>query len=460
MSDSFTVTAGLVLMAVGVIAWLLYIRRPQAMLLDAVSMGWVGFVVWIGLAVFLLGWLWPDRKYRAGREEAVLLIALGLMGYMVGLALKPAHGVVSRVIPTPKDTLTVTAVWFMLVMCICAAILGIWWLQTARFSRTLSPIATSLASSGMTGAGVLAVLLITAFRRAYASKLLGLVVLAAVTALMYVTFWSRRPLPGLLGGMIALYYHLRVRHKPFGTRALYLGGTMTALFLGLLVLTATRTTRFARPGARTLSAGQAQLSMAGGLNVNVHCLEMTMLKYPRQFSFLHGTGVLPLIVWPIPRGIWPDKPVPTGGVISYQYTHTHNWSVPNTLFGEAFANFGWVGTPIFMVVAGIMVGGLNRKLRDNQYNLTAWVAWFAVLPDFTSEWRGDLTSMTVQPVVRVALFLFMAWLLAHLFPRARRLRTADLEYGLAEPYAAPAGNESRAPAADASRPGATCPIAP
>jgi uncharacterized SAM-binding protein YcdF (DUF218 family) len=113
-----------------------------------------------------------------------------------------------------------------------------------------------------------------------------------------------------------------------------------------------------------------------------------------------------------------------------------------------------------MVVAGIMVGGLNRKLRDNQYNLTAWVAWFAVLPDFTSEWRGDLTSMTVQPVVRVALFLFMAWLLAHLFPRARRLRTADLEYGLAEPYAAPAGNESRAPAADASRPGATCPIAP
>lgn len=427
----------MLLTLVGVIAWLLYIRRPQAMLLDAISMAWVGFIIWIGLAVFFNGWLQPGRKYREGREEAVLLIVLGLIGYIIGLGWKPAHGALCRMIPTPKDNLTVTAVWCMLVLCIAAAIGGIWWLRTARFSPALFPIATSMASSGMTGAGVLAVLLITAFRGNYASKLFGLLILAAVTILMYVTFWSRRPLPGLLGGMIALYYHLRVRHKPFGTRALYLGGSAAALFLGLLLLTATRGTRFYER-TRTLSAGQAQLAIAGGMTVNIHCLEMTVLKYPSQYPFLHGTGLLPLLVWPIPRAIWPDKPMPTGGVISYQYTHTRNWSVPNTLIGEGFANFGWVGTPIFMVAAGVIVGGINRKLRENQYNLTAWVAWLAILPDFTTEWRGDLTSMTVQPVTRVALFLFMAWLLALLFPRARRMEAAEFAPDTAEParYAA------------------------
>lgn len=38
------------------------------------------------------------------------------------------------------------------------------------------------------------------------------------------------------------------------------------------------------------------------------------------------------------------------------------------------------------------------------------------------EWRGDLTSMTVQGFLRVVFFLGMAWLLGKAFPKAEPMR--------------------------------------
>jgi hypothetical protein len=100
-----------------------------------------------------------------------------------------------------------------------------------------------------------------------------------------------------------------------------------------------------------------------------------------------------------------------------QYLHTREATVANTIFGELYQNFGFMGVVLGMLLIGMIVAALNKKLHDNLDNLTVWAAWFIVVPDIMTEWRGDLTAMTVQALLRVALFLGLAWVLAKIAPR-------------------------------------------
>jgi oligosaccharide repeat unit polymerase len=428
VDDHFTIFSGIALTVVATLAWLNYLRKPRAMLLDATSMGWFGVVIWVGLATFLIGLFEPGRKYRDGAHGAILLFVLGLLGYAVGVAWSSSHRVVARLLPTPKDTLSVPSVWCILLISFALSVAASAYMMTHPWlARPEQRIVGAFMSTGLGSAGVLAILLITAYRRAYFSMLSGVLVLAAVMALLYYFSFSRRPIPGLAGALIAMVYHFRFRQRPLGTRILFLGAAASGLVLLILLLTATRSERFGEGRAHGLFSRENQGSLFGGMTVNVHALEYSTLTYPENHPYLMGSGLVPMFVWYIPRSYWPDKPVPSGGVISYQFLHSKKHSIANTLIGEAFINFGWIGTPIFMVLAGIVVGAVNHKLHQEQQNLTLWVAWFTIVPDWISEWRGDLMTMTIQPFLRLALFLTMAWLLGKVFPQAPRLQTSDLE---------------------------------
>ena len=436
MTDSFTTYCGLAMTLAATLAWLNYLRRPRSMLLDPTSMGWFGMVVWVGLATCLLGLFEPGRKYRDGAQQAVLLLVMGLCGYAIGMAWSSSHRVLARWLPTPKDSLSVPSVWCILLISFGISVAASGYAYTHPYrDPSEQRIIGAFISTGLGAAGVLSILLITAYRRAYFSMLVGLLLFVAVMGLLYYFSFSRRPIPGLVGGLIAMVYHYRFRKRALGTRILFLGGSAVGLGLLILLLTATRSERFGEGRAQGMFSRETQGSVFGGMTVNIHALEYSVLSYPEQHAYLMGSGLAPMFVWYIPRSYWPDKPMPSGGVISYQFTHSKKYSIANTLIGEAFINFGWIGTPIFMILAGMVVGAVNKKLHDHQHNLTLWVAWFAIVPDWISEWRGDLMTMTIQPFMRLALFLGMAWLLAKVFPQAARLRTGALE-------AAPEGGDA------------------
>ena len=71
--DTFMIFAGVCFGLFGLGAWVIYLMRPKAILLDATSMAWVGFILWIGLGFIGVG----QNMFRSW-EDAVVATAASL----------------------------------------------------------------------------------------------------------------------------------------------------------------------------------------------------------------------------------------------------------------------------------------------------------------------------------------------------------------------------------------------
>ncbi len=415
-SDSFMVWSGLLLIAFGAMNWLLYLRRPDALLFDAVSLGWLGYIIWIGMAVMGSGLLDPSRRYAEGKYGVVGLMAIGSVAYAVGIRLKPGGAFFSKLIPFPRVSLTLPITWALFILCAATFIITATLVEPQSAAR--AKIAMGIYTGSLGATGILGVLLLAAFRRAWISRPFGLAAFIAALVVMWYTMYSRRPVPGLVGALIALIYHLHLRRKALATRLAFLGACTFSLVILLLFLTASRAERFREQRGQQAFGQQTLRSIFGGVIINVNAMELTYETYPGRREYLHGSGIAPMVLFWIPRAAWPEKPISTSTVISRQYLGVDTKAnVANTIFGELYQNFGPAGVVLGMLVIGMIVAGLNKKLHDNLDNLTLWVAWFMIVPDFMTEWRGDLTAMTVQALLRVALFLGLAWVLARIAPK-------------------------------------------
>ena len=135
--------------------------------------------------------------------------------------------------------------------------------------------------------------------------------------------------------------------------------------------------------------------------------------------FLLGHSLYTLVVNPIPRAVWPEKPVGFGAVLAHYYrTGTFDprlseaellsgWSVAPSAVGEAYANFGPFA-PLFVGVGLWMLARWAERLvrqrspsREVAYYLLAFQAFMLV--------RGDLLSMAAFTAARL-LPCFVAWI--------------------------------------------------
>ena len=164
-----------------------------------------------------------------------------------------------------------------------------------------------------------------------------------------------------------------------------------------------------------------------GITINYITYEFALESFPKTHDYLYGSGYVTAFVFFIPRSIWPSKPIATGNFVSRLYYKTDN--LPNTLGlpppGELYVNFGLLGIVIGMFVGGKLVRILNTYLQNHSHNHVLWLAWLMIIPDFAAEWRGDFTSMTVQPFLRVSVFLGLTWLVGRI-PSLNHEKNNDL----------------------------------
>ena len=105
-----------------------------------------------------------------------------------------------------------------------------------------------------------------------------------------------------------------------------------------------------------------------------------------------GWQLLGAVLFFIPRGWWPEKPVGSG----HEIAEILNLTLLNTslhIFGEGYVNFGFFGVILFSIVIGIIFGMIDRRawntiergyLLISAYPfLVGWVFFFV---------RGDLLS--------------------------------------------------------------------
>jgi len=73
-------------------------------------------------------------------------------------------------------------------------------------------------------------------------------------------------------------------------------------------------------------------------------------RVPHELHYQLGRTFLATATMPVPRGLWPDKPLPSTGVFTLAFW-PDSWlmngtTLPPGLFGEFYLNFGWAGVAV------------------------------------------------------------------------------------------------------------------
>lgn len=91
-------------------------------------------------------------------------------------------------------------------------------------------------------------------------------------------------------------------------------------------------------------------------------------KVPHSVGYLFGTSYLSILAAPIPRSIWPSKPVGVGTKVAADFFGQPLNNIPPRVVGEAYWNLGVVGVVAVMGLFGMFLRWLAtyyRKWCDN-----------------------------------------------------------------------------------------------
>lgn len=120
-----------------------------------------------------------------------------------------------------------------------------------------------------------------------------------------------------------------------------------------------------------------------------------------------GNQLLGVLLFWIPRSIWPTKPVGSGHylVSSINDGAFNNVSMP--YFSEGFINFGYIGILIFIYIMAVFCAKFDafywknklRSIKDGYYLLSLGAVFFIM--------RGDLMSSTAYSIGIVCAYYFV-----------------------------------------------------
>ena len=115
-----------------------------------------------------------------------------------------------------------------------------------------------------------------------------------------------------------------------------------------------------------------------------------MRNYGKRFPYLDGQSYYAVLVNPVPRVFWRDKPGGYSDVNAANLDFGFGTTMTSAWLGEAYANFGWFGIPIVGLVAGVLMGILDVFIRRSG---AFAVAVFLPLQFHWAFWvRGDSVS--------------------------------------------------------------------
>ena len=211
-----------------------------------------------------------------------------------------------------------------------------------------------------------------------------------------------------LGWMIPVGYFLTRNIKPLPKMWFMIGG----LFAILIIFSAARVLRYTNAEARVLTMEELYVEsyerMEESDDVNfIDGFMMMYQVYPRYLDYTYGFDHINILLRPIPRVLWPDKPL-AGWFQNYQKKYglektTIGFSP--TLYGVFYAEMGTEGIVIFSVLWAYGLVWLYRYI--NQFNsdlswLLTGVMLTAMIPIFRSgDLPGDvaIVLMSYWPII-------------------------------------------------------------
>ena len=132
---------------------------------------------------------------------------------------------------------------------------------------------------------------------------------------------------------------------------------------------------------------------------------------PQNYAHTYGATYGLWLIAPIPRAIWPDKPiVRIGGVLGAAVFGTNQRSgIPPGAVGEAYLNFGWLGIPfVLFILGGLLKVFYNTFGRDAYSNVNSAIIYSSAIVFVAfSGLSADFTGLMSNGLQRVLPLLFI-----------------------------------------------------
>ena len=131
----------------------------------------------------------------------------------------------------------------------------------------------------------------------------------------------------------------------------------------------------------------------------------------------NGRQLLGVLLFWVPRTIWPTKPVGSGSLLADQHFAFNNISMP--FFGEGYVNFGFIGVLLFVIILAFFSSRIDFRYWSSQLVINdAFVPYYLVIiGSVIFIMRGDLLSSSAYTVgVLFSIFVVL------LFSQKRRKR--------------------------------------
>jgi hypothetical protein len=116
-------------------------------------------------------------------------------------------------------------------------------------------------------------------------------------------------------------------------------------------------------------------------------------------NITYGRQLLGVLLFFVPRSIWPDKPIGSGAELAQEYGFVFS-NISMNYFGDGYINFGYLGIVIFLIGFSIFCAKMDIAFWKNYYANSPYVnvSYLLLLGLIIFILRGDLLSSTAYTV--------------------------------------------------------------
>ncbi|QGQ94373.1 hypothetical protein EHS13_05355 [Paenibacillus psychroresistens] len=192
---------------------------------------------------------------------------------------------------------------------------------------------------------------------------------------------TNRSYIGLCSIMIIYYfYHTKISSLKFLTYILF-GLFVIFPFLNFF--------RYGLTSIQLPSLNELMFSQLTELHFDAYSNIIATFKYCEVYGFSFGYQMLGVLLFFVPRDIWPSKPLSSGEVVgnylstmrSYEFTN-----ISNPIISEFYINFGIIGVVIGGLLIVYMINKLEIKMVAERYSYALFSGYLFII------YRGDLMS--------------------------------------------------------------------
>jgi oligosaccharide repeat unit polymerase len=262
-------------------------------------------------------------------------------------------------------------------------------------------IATLLNGSGMLGyhalransaLGILAYvysLLFTGTRHK------ALLILVAIILVMSLGTYSRRPFLTIMAAMVLIPL-IRNRYPLKSILPLALGIALAGFFAIAYITGIRYAGADTSPFALFSLISEGMSVMVRGEGFDTIFLTHYVIETYDTDTYFYGQTFLGGIFNFIPRGLWPDKPIAFGLILSAQYFNIALFDL-FTNFGpgivaEAYANGGYIAVGVIATLLGYLIGRADKAIENGRYDWNMVLFAVILYPALFFMIRGDFLN--------------------------------------------------------------------